>query len=228
MARPLRTDFDGAFHHVMNRGANHQVVFLDDKDRRMFLSILGEASERFGLEFHAYCLMPNHYHLLVRSPNSQLSRAMKHIGQVYTQRFNRRHGRDGALFRGRFHSILVDNERYLDTVARYIHLNPVGKNSHDNPVIDSFEWSSFAAYEGRVRTPDWLTTTEVLRRFSDAVGYGTFVRTSTPSSGARQFYLDPFSQRCVLGNQDFANRAVRLSGTPDRRLRPGINPPNPD
>jgi len=115
----------------MNRGGNHQLVFLDDADRLSFLAILAEAVTRFGLVVHAYCLMPNHYHLLVSCPQAQLSRAMKHIGQVYTQRFNKRHGRDGSLFRGRFHSILVDSEPYLDNLTGF---RQESTNRHETPM----------------------------------------------------------------------------------------------
>lgn len=194
----------------------------------MFVDLLAETVHRFGLEIHAYCLMPNHYHLLVRSPNSQLSRAMKHIGQVYTQRFNRRHGRDGPLFRGRFHSILVDSDRYLDTVARYIHLNPLPKTSTDRSALDDFTWSSFNAYAGRGQTPDWLETRHVLARFPTALAYFLFVRTSTPNESVRSFYEDPFTQRQALGDQRFTDRCTRLAGRSTRGPRPGFGPRRPD
>ena len=222
MARPPRVDFDGAYHHVMNRGANHQLIFLDDSDRLLFLAVVAEAVSRFGLEVHAYCLMPNHYHLLVRCPNAQLSRAMKHIGQVYTQRFNRRHDRDGALFRGRFHSILVDSERYLDTVARYIHLNPVTGNMPNQDILDSFDWSSFAAYEGRAKAPSWLSQREVLYRFTTSAAYSAFVRARRIDVVATSFYASPFTQRRVLGDRGFVTKADERSGRPRSGLKPGM------
>jgi len=222
MTRPLRIDFDGAVHHVMNRGANHQLTFRDDEDRRLFLDIVGEAVRRFGIEVHAYCLMPNHYHLLLRSPSSQLSRALKHIGQVYTQRFNRRHGRDGALFRGRFHSILVDSDKYLDTVARYIHLNPVTKDMTNDDVLDTFEWSSFASYEGRSRGPKWLTKTNVLERFANPSSYGEFVRSKLTNFSASRFYEAPFAQRLALGDSRFVERVRKQIDRPEARIQPGM------
>ena len=125
MARPLRIEFPGAWHHAMNRGNARQTIFLDKGDYRAFLDLLDECSSMWGLECHAYCLMPNHYHLLLSTPSGNLSRAMRHLDGVYTQRFNRRHDRDGHLFRGRYKAILVDADSYLLQVARYIHLNPI-------------------------------------------------------------------------------------------------------
>src|SRR4051812_49416104 len=102
MARPLRTDAPGCWHHVMHRGARHASVFRDDEDRLLFLNAVDEAVEHHGLEVHAYALMPNHFHLLVRSPLGNLSKAMKHVIATYTLRANRRHRWDGPIFRGRF------------------------------------------------------------------------------------------------------------------------------
>lgn len=188
----------------------------------MFLVILAEAAERFGIEVLAYCLMPNHYHLLLRSPNASLSRAMKHIGQVYTQRFNKRHQRDGALFRGRFHSILVDSENYLDNVSRYIHRNPVTTDMTDSKVLDHFEWSSLPAYEGRVRSPKWLTTREVLHRFRAPDSYSLFVRSDRNDRVIADFYDTPFGRGRVLGDRRFIRSVARRTKIRTEGLRPGI------
>src|SRR2546428_2097688 len=125
MARPLRIQFPGAVHHVMNRGTARQATFLDEEDYGLFLNTLGEAFDLWGTEIFAYCLMKNHYHLCLRTPKGNLSRVMRHVDGLYTQRFNRAHDRDGPLFRGRYRAILVDADEYLATVVRYIHLNPV-------------------------------------------------------------------------------------------------------
>ena len=128
MARPLRIQYPGAWYHVMNRGASHQGIFLDDEDRKDFLKLLGETSKMWRIQVHAFCLLDNHYHLLIHTPLGNLSRSMRYVNGIYTQRFNRRHGNDGPIFRGRFKAILIDADSYLLEVVRYIHLNPVKAN----------------------------------------------------------------------------------------------------
>ncbi len=125
MARPLRIEYPGAGYHVTARGNARGPIFFDDEDRRSFLTILGSAINHFNWLCHAYCLMENHYHLLIDTPDGNLSRGMRQLNGVYTQRVNRRYSRAGHLFQGRFKSILVDKESYLLELARYVVLNPV-------------------------------------------------------------------------------------------------------
>lgn len=125
MTRALRVEYPGAWYHVMNRGAARQNVFHKLKDFNSLLELIEEVVMRYGIEVHAYCLMSNHYHLLIRTLVTNLSRAMRHLNGLYTQRYNRSRQIDGPLFRGRFKSILVDADCYLLQLSRYIHLNPV-------------------------------------------------------------------------------------------------------
>jgi REP element-mobilizing transposase RayT len=127
MARPLRLEFAGALYHVTARGNERRSIFLGDADgdRAAFLGILGETCDRFNWICHAYCLMTNHYHLLLETPDANLSKGMRQLNGVYTQYVNRAHGRVGHLFEGRFKAILVERERYLLELARYVVLNPV-------------------------------------------------------------------------------------------------------
>ena len=125
MARPLRPEFPGAVYHLTSRGNARQPVFLDDADREAFLATLAEAAGRWGWLCHAHCLMTNHYHLLVETPRPTLARGMRDLNGVYTQRFNRRHGRPGHLFQGRYTAVLVERESHLLELCRYVVLNPV-------------------------------------------------------------------------------------------------------
>lgn len=155
MAR-LRIDYDGAWHHVMNRGARREPIFTTAADARAFLGRIGEQIERTGIEVHAYCLMTNHFHLLVRSPERQLSDFMQHLISGYTRGFNQQRGFDGPLFRGRFLSKVVGTDPYLSAVSRYISRNPIDLRP---PVrLDRYRWSSYGAYLGHVPAPYWLTT----------------------------------------------------------------------
>lgn len=163
MARPLRIEFPGAVYHVTSRGNAGADVFLDDDDRQVFLGLLAFAVERFGWRCHAYCLMGNHYHLVIETPLANLSRGMRQLNGIYTQRFNRRHGRAGHVFQGRFKAILVDRENYLLELVRYVALNPVRAGIARRP--DSHAWSSHRATAGLDPVPMFLSTDWVLSRF---------------------------------------------------------------
>lgn len=125
MARPLRIEFPGAVYHVTSRGHAKQVIFLDVRDYADFLEVLCFVVKRFNWILHAYCLMSNHYHLLIETPDGNLSRGMRQLNGIYTQQFNRRHSRVGHVLQGRYKAILVDKENYLLELCRYIVLNPV-------------------------------------------------------------------------------------------------------
>ena len=172
MPRQPRLQYAGAWHHVMNRGASHQATFRDPDDRRLFLEYLADSVARFEIEVHGYCLMTNHYHLLVRTPEPCLNRAMQHLGSRYTAAFNRRHGNDGALFRGRYKSLLIESERYALAVSRYIHRNPISLGvAHlaDHP------WSSYPAYLGDRPPPGFLETATLLELVGGVARYEALV-----------------------------------------------------
>ncbi len=154
MTRPLRIEYPGAWYHVMNRGRRSEPVFLDRKDYQLFVDLLKEISELWNVNIAAYCLMTNHYHLLAQTPDANISRVMRHLNSVYTQRFNKRHGLDGSLFRGRFKSILVYHDNYLLELTRYIHKNPVKANIVKN--MKDFQWSSYKGYLSYSSSWDWI------------------------------------------------------------------------
>src|SRR5262245_18445849 len=148
MARPLRVEFAGADYHVIARGNDRRALFRDDRDRRRFLDTLAEAVAQFGLRLQAYCLMYNHYHLLLGTPQANLSRAVGWLQATYTARFNARHRRRGHLFQGRFKAQLVESDEYGRWLVEYIHLNPVRPRQKNRPVppdqmaqLDAYAWS---------------------------------------------------------------------------------------
>jgi REP element-mobilizing transposase RayT len=154
MSRPLRIEYPDAWYHVMNRGRRKEKIFLNAEDYKTFLDILIEACELWDVNISAYSLMPNHYHLLINTPKGNLSRFMRHINGVYTQRFNKIHKYEGQLFRGRYKSILVDGDEYLLNLVRYIHNNPL--RSKIVKRLDDFKWSSHQGYISLSRDWDWL------------------------------------------------------------------------
>ena len=164
MTRPLRIEYPGAWYHVMNRGRRGENVFADSNDYEAFIVLLQESAKMFDLRVSAFCLMSNHYHLLVQTPSGNLSRAMRHVNGVYTQRFNRRRNIDGQLFRGRYKSVLVQEDSHLLELLRYIHRNPV--TAHICNTVGDYLWSSHQGYISSARKWDWLHKGTLLDMFS--------------------------------------------------------------
>lgn len=163
MARPLRLDFPGALHHVTARGNARQDIFFTAGDRQHFLDNLGQVCDRLGWICYAYCLLGNHYHLLIETPNGGLSRGMRQVNGVYTQYVNRAHDRVGHLFQGRYSSVLVDKDSHLLELCRYIVLNPVRAGLVETP--GEYPWLSYRATAGEVRGAGWLDSNTVLIMF---------------------------------------------------------------
>ena len=174
MGRAPRIDIEGGWYHVMNRGIARQATFFEDADRIEFGRLLGVGHERFGVEVHAYCLMSNHYHLLLHCPDAGLSDYMHHLGSVLTRHVNDRCGRDGPLYRGRFHSIPVTTDGQLLVTARYIHRNPL--DIEGVLTARQYRWSSHRTYLGCRRRPEWMQTAVVLDAFDgDRAAFDHFV-----------------------------------------------------
>jgi len=163
MARPLRIIYPGAFYHVTSRGNEKKDIFKSRRDREKFLEYLASANERYGAIIHAYCLMSNHFHLLLETPEGNLSQIMSHIIGAYTTYFNIKRKRSGHLFQGRYKAILVEADEYAVELTRYIHLNPVKAGIVTKP--DEYQWSSYQSYIGKTSTPIWLKTGFTLDRF---------------------------------------------------------------
>src|SRR6266536_2105874 len=208
MARPLRIEYPGAYYHVMNRGLSRRNIFLEDKDQERFLELLGETSRQWKVEIFAYCFLDNHYHILLQTPGAGLSRAMRHLDGIYTQRFNRAHHRDGPLFRGRYKAILIDAEEYFLSVVRYIHKNPLGAGVVSN--IDRYRWSSHWGYLNKKQCPDWLDTRSVMSRFGGFKEYQRFMHEEIEEE-IEEFYHGPY-QKPVLGSKEFIGRVKQRLG----------------
>jgi REP element-mobilizing transposase RayT len=165
MARPIRVEFEDAVYHVTARGNERKAIYRDDHDRQRFLDTLEETVERFALVIHAYCLMPNHYHLLAQTPRANLSDAVGWLQTTYSIRFNRRHRRSGHLYQGRFKAHVVDEDAYARELIKYVHLNPVRPRDKRKPIpaerkkeLTRYRWSTHRVYAGLGRTipPKWV------------------------------------------------------------------------
>lgn len=163
MGRPLRIQYPGAWYHVTSRGNEKRSIFKNNKDREKFLSYLNTAYERYGAVIHVYCLMTNHYHLLLETPRSNLSQILHHINGAYTNYFNAKWHRSGHLFQGRYMAIVIEKDSYCEELSRYIHLNPVRAGIVDEPL--NYPWTSYPYYIGIKNKPSWLKTDNVLGYF---------------------------------------------------------------
>jgi REP element-mobilizing transposase RayT len=180
MARPLRIEFAGALYHLTSRGNERRNIFRSDRDRKAFLVFLGIAAKRFGWSVTAWVLMTNHYHLVVQTPEPNLSRGMHWLNSAYAGWYNRIHGRCGHLFQGRFKAFLIDKESYFTEVLRYVVLNPVRAKMVERP--EHYKWTSYGATAGLAIAPDWLDLRAALVLFgSDA---------EAAHSGYREFVLE--------------------------------------
>jgi REP element-mobilizing transposase RayT len=217
MSRAVRLEFPGAIYHVMNRGVARMLTFLDDRDRRDFLDRIGRWVEDGRLVVHAFCLMPNHYHLLCSTPRPGLARIMRHINGDYVRGFNPRHRRVGHLWQGRYKAILVESGRHMLECSRYIHLNP--NRARMTRPAERYRWSSYRNYVGGPKAAPWVETAPTLAEFGgDRRKYRAFVE-----AGKGEKEVSPFERAVaglVLGGESFASRVRKmLSGrTADREL----------
>ncbi len=207
MARPLRLQFPGGVYHVTARGNDRQAIFEDDADCSRFLIVLVSVVARYRVRCHAYCLMGNHYHLLLETPERNLSGAMRQLNGVYTQRFNRRHERCGHVLQGRFGAQLVDGHAYLHEVCRYIVLNPVRAGVVSHP--RDWRWSSFRATAGEGPVPGFLTV-DWVRALSgagdQAPAQSAYVRFVEAGLGQDQDARAQFESKPAVGDAVFVRR----------------------
>jgi len=226
MARPLRLEFTGALYHVTARGNRQEDIFEEDGDRIEFISIFQDVCDRYNWVCHAYCLMGNHYHLLIETLDANLSKGMRQLNGVYTQTFNRKHNRVGHLFQGRYKAILVEKDSYLLELSRYIVLNPVRAEMVRSAV--NWRWSSYRAMTGQVKKPvflevDWVLSAFGKRKSKAVAGYKKFVsegknQPSPWQSLKNQIYLgsDTFVEKIQLQ----IDGKKELSEVPSSQRRP--------
>ncbi|MFH0802357.1 MAG: transposase [bacterium] len=209
MSRPLRLEFEGAFYHIAARGNEQKVIFSDTADRKHFLELLERAHLKYGAIFHAYVLMDNHYHLILETPNPQLSKIVHLINTAYTVYFNLKYQRSGHLFQGRYHAIVIEQDQYLLALSRYLHLNPVRAKIVKNP--KDYPWSSYAGYISKEPKKAWLWTDLVLSQVSNNKAdakkrYQEFVW-----QGIKEPVNNPFDQAyrgVILGSEKFVMKLI--------------------
>jgi len=216
MARPLRLEFAGALYHITSRGNERKPIYFEESDFDSFMLLLGQVCEQFNWVVHAYCLMTNHYHLLVETPDANLSKGMRQVNGLYTQFINRKYKRVGHLFQGRYKAILVDKEAYLLELSRYIVLNPIRANMVAN--LDDWPWSSWHSAMGRCVFPDWLATDALLRLFAKdrktaMAKYADFVQ-----QGQGIELWKKLTNQIFLGSDEFVTTHLAMIKEPEQLL----------
>jgi putative transposase len=194
MPRPLRPQLEGGFYHVVSKGNRGEPIFVDAESRRWHLRICELIIERYGWRCHAYCQVGNHYHLLVETPQPNISRGMQQLNGRYAQWFNWRHGLYGHLFKGRFWSALVESDDYFVELSRYIVLNPVRAAFCDD--VADWQWSSYRATIGLADEPEFLTSDLLLQQFASdpkaaRAAYALFVSEGTQASRGDMSWVRP-------------------------------------
>ncbi|MCI0468583.1 MAG: transposase, partial [Nitrospirae bacterium] len=203
MARPLRIEYEGALYHITARGNERNTIYRDEGDYQKFLEILSELPQRYGVILHGYVLMGNHYHLLIETPKGNITKAMHYLNVAYTGRFNKKYSRVGHLLQGRYKGFLIEKDRYLLSVSRYIHLNPVRAMIVRKP--EEYGWSSYSEYIGREKKNKWLESDWILGQYSKDEArarkqYKAFVEEGLTLKG------NPFKELkggVILGSEDF-------------------------
>ena len=209
MARPLRLELPGAVYHVTSRGDRREDIYLNDADRQRWLDLLGEVCVRHNWLCHAYCLMDNHFHIVIETVDGNLSAGMRQLNGVYTQWHNRTHGRVGHVFQGRFKAIIVQREAYLLELARYVVLNPVRAGICQMP--EQWRWSSHLAMVGQAHRPNWLHTEWLLGQFGNeyAKAVRAYIDHVRAGVGLPSVW-DALQDQLYLGDDEFADQSRQM------------------
>jgi REP element-mobilizing transposase RayT len=223
MARPLRLEFPGATYHVTSRGDRREPIYRDDADRAAQLQVIGAAMDRFDAQVLAYCLMGNHYHLVVHTPQANLSALMRQVNGVYTQMFNRRHALVGHLFQGRFKAILVDTDAYLMALCRYVERNPVAAGLVGPP--GDWAWSSYRAHAGQTDAPPWLDTSALFAHLlgappqdaTECARAASLYASLVDDAPAASLWQEGLTAQIFLGDAPFVARMQALASAAQTR-----------
>ncbi|MCL5422073.1 MAG: transposase [Nitrospirae bacterium] len=212
MGRPLRIEYPGALYHITSRGNERKEIYLDEDDRLKFLAILEDYHERYGILIHSYVLMDNHYHLILETPKGNLVQVMQGINGGFTGYFNRRYGRSGHLFQGRYKGVLVDKDSYLVELSRYVHLNPVRASVVKRP--EEYKWSSYPGYIAKGKEVTYVEYAWVLSKFGNDIKrgrekYRRYVEEGL-KEGREETPLKAVQGQVVLGGEDFVEKIKRM------------------
>lgn len=213
MARPLRVEYDGALYHITARGNERKPIYREEGDYQKFLDILSELPQRYGVIVHGYVLMGNHYHLLIETPLGNITGVMHYLNSTYTGYFNRKYKRVGHLFQGRYKGFVIEKERYLLSVSRYIQLNPVRAKMVKRP--EDYRWSSYSEYIGRGKKNGWLGCDWILGQYSKEEAkakklYKGFVEEGL---GLKENPFEALKAGLILGSESFIDeikKKIRL------------------
>ncbi len=204
MARPLRVEYPGAFYHIIQRGNEGRDIFKSDQDREKFLEYIGVVSQRYRIVIHAFCLMNNHFHLILETKEPNLTRVMHVLNTSYSIYFNTKRKRSGHLFQGRYKAILVQADEYLHHLSRYIHLNPVRKRKVKAP--GNYPWSSYKFFLSETKHPGWLKTDFILSMFDDRLKEARVLYKRFVGEGGGdevEIIRNNITAGLILANQDF-------------------------
>ncbi|MEW6214159.1 MAG: transposase [Nitrospirota bacterium] len=210
MARPLRVQYEEAIYHVLSRGNKGEYIFSEDKDKEYLLEILKKGVEKYGIELYTYCIMGNHYHLLLSIPCGELTKFMHFIGSSYGSYLRRQRGWIGHIFAGRYKSLCVEKEGYLLELSRYIHLNPVRANIVKLP--QEYQWSSYRYYIGKGKCPEWLNIGWLLEEYGKTLNasqrkYMEFVETGIENPP--KYPAENIVGQAILGSNEFIKKVLK-------------------
>jgi REP element-mobilizing transposase RayT len=210
MARPLRIQYEGAAYHIISRGNRAEYIFTDDKDKEYFIETIKKAAEKYKAELYAYCIMGNHYHLLLTTPYGELTKLMHYIGSAYGSYQRRQHGVIGHIFAGRYKSLCIEKEQYLLELSRYIHLNPVKAGITDR--AEDYKWSSYRYYIGKEESPEWLNTGWLMEEYGKEKKKAYQRYKEFTEAGIKNPSLLPKEKiigQAILGSKEFIKKIIK-------------------